>query len=280
MSSDKAKKKTAKKPAKKTTKKSTKASTKKTTAKMTTKKTAKPKAETIVKEGSLIYVDYVGRTRADGKVFDLTLEDVAKKEGLFREDDRYEPILVAVGSNWLLEAIEDELVGMKVEETKTIDVPPERGAGKRDPSLIKMIAKAKLEKQGVRIAIGEKITFGREQGVITQILGRTARVDFNPPMAGKTLRFDVTVKGIVSEPNEKVFAVLKRRIPAIPKEKYGVSIKGKTVTVDFPMESRYIEGIQYAEIGVAMDTLKVIPNSEKVKIVVTYERPEKPEDTQ
>lgn len=263
MSSDKAKKKTAKKPAKKSTK-------------ATTKKTAKPKAETVVKEGSLIYVDYVGKTRADGKIFDLTLEDVAKKEGLFREDDRYEPILVAVGSNWLLEALEEELVGMKVDETKTVDVPPERGAGKRDPSLVKMIAKAKLEKQGVRIAMGERITFGREQGVITQILGRTARVDFNPPMAGKTLRFDVTVKGIVSDPSEMVFAVLKRRIPAIPKEKFSVGIKGKTVTVDFPMESRYIEGIQYAEIGVAMDTLKVIPNSEKVKIVVTYERPEKP----
>ncbi|MFX1369261.1 MAG: FKBP-type peptidyl-prolyl cis-trans isomerase [Promethearchaeota archaeon] len=275
MSGEKAKKKATKKPAKKTTKKSTKDSTKKTSA----KKATKSKVEAVVKEGSLVYVDYVGKTRADGKVFDLTLEDVAKKEGLFREDDRYEPILVAVGSNWLLEAIEEELVGMKVEETKTIDVPPERGAGKRDPSLVKMIAKAKLEKQGVRIAIGEKITFGREQGVITQVLGRTARVDFNPPMAGKTLRFDVTVKGIVSEPDEKVFAVLRRRIPAIPKEKYGVSIKGKTVTVDFPMESRYIEGIQYAEIGVAMDTLKVIPDSEKVKIVVTYERPEKPAET-
>ncbi len=275
MSGEKAKKKATKKPAEKTTKKSPKDSTKKTSA----KKATKSQVETVVNEGSLIYVDYVGKTRADGKVFDLTLEDVAKKEGLFREDDRYEPILVAVGSNWLLEAIEEELVGMKVEETKTIDVPPERGAGKRDPSLVKMIAKAKLEKQGVRIAIGEKITFGREQGVITQVLGRTARVDFNPPMAGKTLRFDVTVKGIVSEPDEKVFAVLKRRIPAIPKEKYGVSIKGKTVTVDFPMESRYIEGIQYAEIGVAMDTLKVIPDSEKVKIVVTYERPEKPAET-
>lgn len=275
MSGEKAKKKATKKPAEKTTKKSPKDSTKKTSA----KKATKSQVETVVNEGSLIYVDYVGKTRADGKVFDLTLEDVAKKEGLFREDDRYEPILVAVGSNWLLEAIEEELVGMKVEETKTIDVPPERGAGKRDPSLVKMIAKAKLEKQGVRIAIGEKITFGREQGVITQVLGRTARVDFNPPMAGKTLRFDVTVKGIVSEPDEKVFAVLKRRIPAIPKEKYGVSIKGKTVTVDFPMESRYIEGIQYAEIGVAMDTLRVIPDSEKVKIVVTYERPEKPAET-
>ncbi|NHI83914.1 MAG: hypothetical protein EAX81_06405 [Candidatus Thorarchaeota archaeon] len=268
MSDKKDEKKTTKK-SKKTTEKPAKATIK--------KKTVAKKAEDVVKEGSLIYVDYIGRTKGDGKVFDLTIEEVAKKEGLFREDDRYEPILVSVGSNWLLEAIEEELVGMKIDQTKTIEIPPERGAGKRDPSLIKMIAKAKLEKQGVRIAIGEKITFGREQGVITQILGRTARVDFNPPMAGKTLTFDVTVKGIVSEPDEKVFAVLKRRIPAIPRDKYSVSVKSKSVTIDMPMESRYIEGIQYAEIGVAMDTLKVIPEAKKVDIVITYERPKKPE---
>jgi FKBP-type peptidyl-prolyl cis-trans isomerase 2 len=268
MSGEKAKKKTTKKSTTKTTKKPAKSAAK--------KKTAAKKAVDVVEEGSLIYVDYIGRTKNDGKVFDLTIEEVAKNEGLYRDDDRYEPILVSVGSNWLLEAIEEELIGMKVDQTKTIDIPPERGAGKRDPSLIKMIAKAKLEKQGARIAIGEKITFGREQGVITQILGRTARVDFNPPMAGKTLTFDVTVKGIVSAPDEKVFAVLKRRIPAIPKDKYTVSVQSKAVTIGFPMESRYIEGIQYAEIGVAMDTLKVIPTAKKVDIVITYERPEKP----
>ena len=120
MSGDKAKK-TTKKPAKKAKTTEKKKATK--TASKTTKKDAKPKAETVVKKDSLIYVDYVGRTKDDGRIFDLTLEEVAKEEGLFREDDRYEPILVAVGSNWLLEAIEEELIGMKVNETPTRGSP-------------------------------------------------------------------------------------------------------------------------------------------------------------
>jgi FKBP-type peptidyl-prolyl cis-trans isomerase 2 len=262
------KKKSKKTAAKKTTKK--KATTKKATPKKTKKK------ETAVKEGSLIYVDYVARTKDDGMIFDLTLEEVAKAENLYSEKDRYEPILVAVGSNWLLEAIEEALVGMKVDESKTINVPPERGAGKRDPSLVKKIAKMRLEKQGVRIQKGERVTVGREQGVITQVLGRTAILDFNPPLAGKTLVFDVTVKGIISDPNDKVMAVLKRRLPGVPQDRYSVKIKGKTITIEFPKESRYIQDFQYAEIGVAMDALKVITTAEKVKMVVTYDRPEPP----
>jgi FKBP-type peptidyl-prolyl cis-trans isomerase 2 len=247
-------------------------------AKKTTKKAApkKKKAETTVKEGSLIYVDYVARLKEDGSIFDLTLEDVAKEEGLYSEKDRYEPILVAVGSNWLLEAIEEGLVGMKIDESKTINVPPERGAGVRDPSLVKKIAKMRLEKQGVRIQKGERVTVGREQGVITQVLGRTALLDFNPPLAGKTLVFEVTVKGIVKEPNEKIMAVLKRRLPGVPSDRYSVKVKGKTITIEFPKESRYIQDFQYAEIGVAMDALKVINTADKVKMIVTYDRPEPP----
>ena len=263
-----------KKPKKTAAKKTTK---KKAAPKKTTEKTApKKKKETTVMEGSLIYVDYVARTKDDGMIFDLTLEEVAKAENLYSEKDRYEPILVAVGSNWLLEAIEEALVGMNVDESKTISVPPERGAGKRDPSLVKKIAKMRLEKQGVRIQKGERVTVGREQGVITQVLGRTAILDFNPPLAGKTLVFDVTVKGIISDPNDKIMAVLKRRLPGVPPDRYSVTIKGKTITIEFPKESRYIQDFQYAEIGVAMDALKVIPNAEKVMMVVTYERPEPP----
>ncbi|MHA2066134.1 MAG: FKBP-type peptidyl-prolyl cis-trans isomerase [Candidatus Thorarchaeota archaeon] len=270
MSEKKAKKKTTAK----------KAASKKTTKKAAPKKTKKKKEENIVKEGSLIYVDYVAKTKDDGMIFDLTLEEIAKAEGLYSEKDRYEPILVAVGSNWLLEAIEEGLVDMKIDESKTINVPPERGAGVRDSSLVKKIAKLRLEKQGVRIQKGERVTVGREQGVITQVLGRTAILDFNPPLAGKTLVFDVTVKGIVSEPNDKIMAVLKRRLPGVPPDRYSVSVKGKTITIEFPKESRYIQDFQYAEIGVAMDALKVITTAEKVKMIVTYDRPEPPPATE
>ncbi len=261
MSDKKAKKKTTKEEVKKTPK--------------TTKKVPKKIVGEAVEEGSLIYVDYVARVKDDGTIFDLTIEEVAKQEGLYKEDDRYEPILVSVGSNWLLETIEEELVGMMTGDTKTIDVPPEKGAGNRDESLVKMIARAKLEKQGVRIIKGERIEFGKERGVITAVLPRKVRVDFNPPLAGKTLVFDVTVKGIVEDPKEKILAVLKRRIPAIPVDKYEVTIKGKTIRIEFPKESRYIQDFQYAEIGIAMDSLKVFDKAEKIEMVVTYERPER-----
>lgn len=227
----------------------------------------------VVSDGNLVYIDYVARTKEDGKIFDLTLEEVAKKEQLFKENDRYEPMLVAIGWKWLLPALEEQLVGMKVGENKIIEIPPEKGAGARDPKKLKLIPRAKIIKSGVHPVKGEQVKVGNEQGTITADLGRQLRVDFNPPLAGKTLVFDVTVKEMVRESIQKILAVIKRRIPGLPTDKYVVSPSKDVITIELPKETRYLEGVQYAEIGIAADVLKLNPDAKQVRFIVTYERP-------
>jgi FKBP-type peptidyl-prolyl cis-trans isomerase 2 len=255
-------------------------------AKKTTKKTTKiekedsAKAETVVSDKSMVYLDFVAKTKDNGIVYDTTLLEVAKREGLFRENDRYEPALVVVGWNWLLSAVEEQLIGMKVGESKTIEVPPEKGAGPRDPNKVKLIAKVKLAKQGAKGYKGEEIKFGNERGFVTADLGRRARVDFNSPFAGKTLIYDVTIREIVSDKMKKLQAVLRRRIPGIPEDKYSITQSKKVVTVELPQETRYIENIQYGEIGIAADILKAAEEIDEVKIVTTFKRPERKAENQ
>ncbi|MBN2230921.1 MAG: FKBP-type peptidyl-prolyl cis-trans isomerase [Candidatus Thorarchaeota archaeon] len=276
-----AEKKTTKKSAKTTAKTAEKKTTKKTPAKKSgtsASKTTPTKVETAVQDKSMVYLDFVARTKDDNIVYDTTLLDVAKEEGLFKENDRYEPALVVVGWNWLLGAVEEQLVGMKIGESKTIEVPPEKGAGLRDPSKIKKIPKVKLAKHGIRGYKGEEVKFGNERGIVTADLGRSVRVDFNSPFAGKTLVYDVTIKEIVLDKVEKLKAVLRRRIPGIPEDRYDVIVKKNTVTVELPQETRYIENIQYGEIGIAADILKADDGIDEVKIVTTFKRPEPPKD--
>ncbi|MGY5860731.1 MAG: FKBP-type peptidyl-prolyl cis-trans isomerase [Candidatus Thorarchaeota archaeon] len=274
-------KKTTKKPAKKAAPKkktAAKKTTKKTTAKKTKAKKAAPKVETVVKDKSMVYLDFTASTKGQDIIFDTTHLEVAKEEGLFKENDRYEPALVVVGWNWLLAAVETELVGMKVGDSKTIEVPPEKGAGVRDPTKIKKIAKVKLAKHGARGYKGEEIKFGNERGVVTTDLGRTVRVDFNSPFAGKTLVYDVIIREIVSDKIEKLKAVLHRRIPGIPEDRYSITIKKKVATVELPQETRYIENIQYGEIGIAADILKANESIEEVLIQTSFKRPEPPKE--
>ncbi|MBY8997467.1 MAG: peptidylprolyl isomerase [Candidatus Thorarchaeota archaeon] len=253
-------------------KKPAKIAAEKKPAKKTTTKTA-AQDETVVSEKSLVYIDYSATTKDDGVVFDTTMEQVAKDSEIYKEKDRYEPMLVAIGWNWLLGALEEELIGMKVADSKTVEVPPEKGAGERDPSKVKMVAKAKLAKHKHQPVKGQQITFGNERGVITAVLGRKVRIDFNSPLAGKTLVFDVTLRSIISDPSDKLRAVVKRRMPGIPEDDFKFSVAKKIVTIEMPKETRYIQDVQYAEIGIAADVLKVFADAKEVKLVVTFDRP-------
>ncbi|MFW9953747.1 MAG: FKBP-type peptidyl-prolyl cis-trans isomerase [Candidatus Thorarchaeota archaeon] len=276
-SAEKAKKQPAKKA--ETGEESTKTKGKRATKTSPEKKAIAPgKTETVVGEKSLVYIDYTGTTKEDGLLFDTTLEEVAKEKELYKENERYEPMLVAIGWNWLLAALEEQLVGMKVGDKRVVEVPPEKGAGLRDPNLVKTIPKTKLAKHGVRPIKGTEVNFGRERGVISQVLGRTVRVDFNPPLSGKTLVFDVIIKEIISDPVEKLLAVVNRRVPGLKRDQFSASISGKTITIELPKETRYIENIQYAEIGIAADALKVVEKATEVKLVTTWPRPEAPKE--
>ena len=65
----------------------------------------------------------------------------------------------------------------------------------------------------------------------------------------------------------------------VTEDMFKVTIKSKVVTLELPKETRYIQDIGYAEIGIAADILKVNEKATEVKIVVTFDRPEPPQDT-
>jgi len=55
--------------------------------------------KTAVKESDFIIINYVGRVRETGEVFDTTFEDVDEKGKLYKEGEIYEPRLIVVGED-------------------------------------------------------------------------------------------------------------------------------------------------------------------------------------
>lgn len=107
------------------------------------------KKELYVEMGDKVVVDYIGRF-SDGSVFDTSNYSVAvdnvsyPKSPSFkmREASDYQPLRVKVGTApegeyiTVIEGFREALLGMKVGDKKTAIVPPEKGYGFKDPSLI------------------------------------------------------------------------------------------------------------------------------------------------
>ena len=86
-------------------------------------------SEIIAQSGDTISVHYVGRFPG-GKVFDTSMRAEAEKSGLFSPARDYKPLQVVLGQHQVISGFEEALVGMKVNETKDVTLPPEKAYGR------------------------------------------------------------------------------------------------------------------------------------------------------
>ncbi len=88
-----------------------------------------------VKLGDNVSVDYIGSLQ-DGKVFDTSIESVARAHDLFTPERAYTPLNFTAGRPGVIEGFSEGVIGMKVGETKVLTIPPEKAYGPINPSRI------------------------------------------------------------------------------------------------------------------------------------------------
>jgi FKBP-type peptidyl-prolyl cis-trans isomerase 2 len=138
----------------------------------------------VVSEGKSIKVNYT--LTVDGKVVDSS-----KERG---------PLEVKAGSHQLIPGFEKALMGMKVGEKKSFKVSPEEGYGPEDPRGIQDIPKDQLPPE-ITPKAGMVLTARGKDGQsmpvrIVEVKEDVVIINFNHPLAGKTLNFDVEVVDI------------------------------------------------------------------------------------
>ncbi len=86
-------------------------------------------SEVKAQNGDTVSVHYLGKFPG-GKVFDTSMKAEAVKSGLFNPARDYKPLQVVLGAHQVISGFEEALLGMKVNETKEVTLPPEKAYGK------------------------------------------------------------------------------------------------------------------------------------------------------
>ena len=136
-----------------------------------------------VKNGQTVSVHYVG-TLDDGTVFDSSR-------------DRGETLTVEVGSGQLIAGFDTALRGMEVGEVKKISLSPDEAYGERDTTLLKEISREEFP-EDFEFEVGLTVTGQNELGhplvaTIDSLNEESVNLDFNHPMSGKNLNFEIEV---------------------------------------------------------------------------------------
>ena len=232
----------------------------------------------VLQKGDYILVDYTAKVKETNEVFDTTNEEVAKKEHLHKEGEIYEPKLIVIGEGWMLKAVDESLLTMEPAKPATVEVLPDKAFGPRDPEKIKRISlKQLLAKDVHNPTIGMRIDYGGKMAIIRSIGAGRVLLDFNPPLAGRTLVYNITVQKKIEAAEEKALALVHRRIPIAEAAKFKLTFEEKTMTLEMPEEAFYLEGVQVAKRGIALDIEKFFPEVTNVRFIETFKVTPKPE---
>ncbi len=146
-----------------------------------------------IKSGDTVDVDYILRVD-NGKVIDTSIESVARSNNLYTASRDYSPLKFKVGEGQLIPGFEKGVIGMQVGETKTVVVDPRDGYGEYSAELVITSPISKIQADNQTLQIGGTVyTSSGEPGIIKSISGEDVTIDFNSPLAGQVLTFEITV---------------------------------------------------------------------------------------
>ncbi|MDD3043722.1 MAG: FKBP-type peptidyl-prolyl cis-trans isomerase [Methanosarcinaceae archaeon] len=158
-----------------------------------------------IQKGDFIRLSYTGRFD-NGRTFDTTDEELAKAEGIFNTQGLYGGDVIIVGAGHTIAGLDEALEGKEIGSTDSVEVPPEKGFGLSNPKLIKTLSITKFENK--KAYPGMNVEIEGRRGVVTRVIGRKVSVDFNSPMAGKTVTYEFTIQELVEGDLKKVQGLL------------------------------------------------------------------------
>jgi FKBP-type peptidyl-prolyl cis-trans isomerase SlpA len=115
------------------------------------------------------------------------------------------PATLLLGQGQLAPFLEAKLMGMPEGAHQVFEISALEGFGERNPELLQTVSKATLDENSVPDAdyqVGDLVTFnapggGRFAGVLREMRADSALFDFNHPLAGQALQFEVKLISVL-----------------------------------------------------------------------------------
>ncbi|MEN8206697.1 MAG: FKBP-type peptidyl-prolyl cis-trans isomerase [Pseudomonadota bacterium] len=127
----------------------------------------------------------------------LSLEDGTVAESTFED----EPLTFTMGDGTLVEGLELGLYGLKAGDTQRLVLEPEQAFGLHDPAKLHQLPRSEFSTELALepgVIIGFDTPSGDElSGTIVSLSDESVEVDFNHPLAGRVLVFEVEIIAVV-----------------------------------------------------------------------------------
>ena len=139
-----------------------------------------------VKQGDTVKVHYTG-TLNDGSEFDSSYK-------------RNEPIEFQAGTGQMIQGFDNAVMEMNVGEKKSVNIPASEAYGEQNPEAFMGVPRTNFPPE-FEFVVGEMVQGQTENGqplqaIILEVGDEEVVLDFNHPLAGQDLNFDIELMEI------------------------------------------------------------------------------------
>ena len=184
----------------------------------------------IVKGKDFVEVSYTGKVKETDQIFDLTDEETAKKEKLFNPKAEYGSKIICIGEHQILKELDHQLIEKEVGKEYTIELSPEKAFGNKDPNLVKIVPTSVLHEQKIRPFPGLQINASGLIGTIRTVNGGRTTIDFNHPLAGKNIIYNIKINRVITDNKEKVEG-LTNNLLGLRKKEFEIKLDGNEAEI-------------------------------------------------
>lgn len=174
-----------------------------------------------LKAKDFIEIEYLARIKDNG-IFDTNIKREAEKMDIKISS----PLIICLGQNTILPAIDEFLIGKELGDY-SLELPPEKAFGSRNRELVKIMPFSVFRQHNINPQPGMVFSFDNLLGKVAAVSGGRVIVDFNNPLAGKNVIYEIKVKRKVTEEKEKVKALMT----AFLRKDFHFEIKDKLLIV-------------------------------------------------
>lgn len=206
-----------------------------------------------MKKGDIIRLDFNCYYAASGELFDTTDEARAKDKNLWHEGHSYAPRVFIIGSGEgdLPTGLELDLLHAKTGEKREVTLEAKDAYGAHNPLLVETVSARELLRLGIEPEVGATVNRKNRSGFVSGIFGGRVRIDYNHKLAGKSLKYEYSVKGTAEKPQEKVAAVID--IHYGRSEEFRVEVSGKSATIKVPDVCKFDQSWATQKLRVVLD---------------------------
>jgi len=192
----------------------------------------------MVAKGTLVKVDYEAWTE-DGELFDTTKREVAKANNKFDENVIYDPLPVLVGAGRVIPGFDEALQNAEPGKEQDVTIPSEKAFGPRDTERVETIPMREFQKQEVVPYPGLRLQHQGKMATVVSVSAGRVRIDYNNPLAGKSLRYKFTIVEAIDDPAAKVRGFIELAYGQGRAADFKIDAEGNEVDITLPDSCKY-----------------------------------------